>query len=470
MGVVDLGRAPDGTEVALKRLPLHGTPEELEEARQRIRREAEVLRQLDHPSLVHLVDVVDDGDDLVIVMSYLPGGNLAQRVAEHGILRPSEVRHLADRLLDGVAVAHRKGIVHRDIKPSNVLFDAEGEPHLADFGAAFHRDATLGLTGADLVVGTPGFMSPEQARGEPATSASDVFSLGATLAFAATGNGPFGTGDPRVLMARAAAGRTEKLPKLLPADLRRLLEAMLDNNPDRRPTAAEARGGTAGTHPRTVAARAAAFPTWWRTAAVGAVVAVLAIGGALAVASGGDGNGGRLAPPPTTARPRTTTSTTTPCTPLRYRPCGKTDAPHTDGHRCLHGFADYDDERANGCEAEPDPYTATTSLDDELRANLVPADDIDSYRLPVTDRFQFGCNGAVHVTLTAPKGVSQKLTVLREGEVVGTAVSGDLDPATVTVKDPHCGSNDTGTLRVRVASVGTDRTATDYTLTRSGSF
>ncbi|MBX3286684.1 MAG: serine/threonine protein kinase, partial [Actinobacteria bacterium] len=208
-GVVDLARAPDGREVALKRLSLHGTPEELEKARVRIRREAEVLRQLHHPALVALLDVFDDGDDLVLVMDFLPGGNLSQRVADQGPLPADEVRRLGDRLLDGLAAAHRQGVVHRDIKPANVLFDADGNALLADFGAAIHRDATPGLTASEVVVGTPGFMSPEQARGETATAASDVFSLGATLAFAATGQGPFGTAEPRVLMLRAAAGRTE---------------------------------------------------------------------------------------------------------------------------------------------------------------------------------------------------------------------------------------------------------------------
>ncbi|MBA3283198.1 MAG: serine/threonine protein kinase, partial [Acidimicrobiia bacterium] len=251
MGVVDLARDDNGREVALKRLSLHGTPEELAKARQRIRREAEVLRKLDHPAIVALLDVFDDGDDIVLVMDYLPGGNLAQRVNADGPLPSAQIGEIGDRLLDGLASAHRQGIVHRDIKPANVLFDADGRAALADFGVAIHRDATPGLTASEMVVGTPGFMSPEQARGETATSASDVFCLGATLAFGATGEGPFGTADPRVLMLRAAAGRTERLPKTVSPDLRRRLDAMLHKDPARRPSAAAARGGPDGTHPRT---------------------------------------------------------------------------------------------------------------------------------------------------------------------------------------------------------------------------
>jgi len=151
MGVVDLARGPNGEEVALKRLSLHGTPEELDKARQRIRREAEVLQQLHHPGVVQLREVLDDDDDIVLVMDYLPGGNLAQRINEEGPLAPEEVGRLADHLLDALAAAHRQGIVHRDIKPANVLFDAAGDPHLADFGVAVHRDATPGLTATEKI-------------------------------------------------------------------------------------------------------------------------------------------------------------------------------------------------------------------------------------------------------------------------------------------------------------------------------
>ena len=198
-----------------------------------------------------LREVHDEDDDIVLVMDYLPGGNLARRVVEEGPLPAAEVHRLADRLLDALATAHRNGIVHRDIKPANVLFAADGSPVLADFGVASSRDVTAGLTGSEMVVGTPGFMAPEQARGEVATASSDVFSLGATLAYAATGRGPFGMADPRVLMMRAAAGRVEKLPKSLPADLRQRLAPLLERDPSDRPTAAEASGGPGGTTPRT---------------------------------------------------------------------------------------------------------------------------------------------------------------------------------------------------------------------------
>ena len=126
------------------------------------------------------------------------------------------MERLADALGSALAEAHRAGVVHRDIKPGNVLFDADGVPHLADFGVASSRDDTAGLTVIGTVVGTPGFMAPEQARGEGAGQASDVFALGATLLYAATGEGPYGKGAAELLMVRAAQGKVRPIPRSLP--------------------------------------------------------------------------------------------------------------------------------------------------------------------------------------------------------------------------------------------------------------
>src|SRR4051812_8859940 len=109
MGVVDLATDADGRHVALKRLPLHGSSEEIGRARARIRREAEVLGTLDHPGIVGLLDVVDDGDDVVLVMPYLAGGSLHDRVSTGGPLSEPEVGRLGDQLLDALAAAHRQG-------------------------------------------------------------------------------------------------------------------------------------------------------------------------------------------------------------------------------------------------------------------------------------------------------------------------------------------------------------------------
>ncbi|MDQ2651357.1 MAG: serine/threonine protein kinase, partial [Actinomycetota bacterium] len=247
MGVVDLAEGPDGERVALKRLVFHGSADEIARARQRVRREAEVLAKLRHPNIVELLDVIDEGHDVTLVMPFLPGGTLADRVTGRGVAPPASVTRLLRQLAAAVATAHRAGVVHRDLKPGNILFDDHGIPHVADFGVASSRDDTAGLTATGTVVGTPGFMAPEQARGEVAGQAADVFSLGATLLFAATGEGPYGKGAPDLLMVRAAEGKVQPVPRTLPPDLRRQLEWMLDPRPDRRPSAAMLAGGPEGT-------------------------------------------------------------------------------------------------------------------------------------------------------------------------------------------------------------------------------
>ena len=112
-------------------------------------------------------------------MAYLTGGTLADRVVRHGPAPADEVEP-AGRCARPARWRRptAPGVVHRDIKPGNVLFDAAGVPHLADFGVASSRDDTAGLTAVGTVVGTPGFMAPEQARGEAAGQAADVFALG----------------------------------------------------------------------------------------------------------------------------------------------------------------------------------------------------------------------------------------------------------------------------------------------------
>jgi hypothetical protein len=473
MGVVELATGPDGRPVALKRLPLHGSAYEIEEARRRIRREADVLRSLDHPGIVRLLDVIDDGDDLVLVMPYLSGGSLHDRVAMAGPLRPDEVSRIADRLLDALAAAHRQGVVHRDVKPANVLFGADGTAHLVDFGIAVSRDVTQGLTATAAVLGTPGFMAPEQAQGHPVTAASDVFSLGATLAYAATGIGPFGAANPQVLMWRAATGRIERLPRTLPPDLRRRLQPMLERNPAARPSAAAARGGTSGSAgdggtlampvPPVVAGErrqvAAAL------AVVAAMVVVAVIVAVIARLSDSDGGAGALGPNPSTA-------STAACEPLPYQPCGQQQpAPFTDGRVCISGHDDYDRDAANGCEAAPDGLAEPVDLEESAEATLVPRDDVDTYRFNVDDtiQFLFLCEGSVTVTLTGAPGTEQKLTVSVGGDVVDEAVSENGIPASVTIKE-SCMPDEHYEVIAEVSSVGEPRADKPYTITREGTF
>jgi tRNA A-37 threonylcarbamoyl transferase component Bud32 len=458
-GVVELVREPDGTLVARKRIPLHGTATDIDRARARIRREADILRRLEHPGIVRLLRAEADGDDVVLVMPYLPGGTLHERVSQFGPLPPRDVAHLGQHLAGALAAAHAAGVVHRDVKPANVLFDDEGRPALADFGVALSQDTTLVLTREAAVVGTPGFVAPEVARGEPATPASDVFSLGTTLLYALTGWPPYGGGDPALQIVRAASGEQPTLPPGLPDELAARLSWLLQPDAARRPSAQEAFDGETPTIPDglLVAPRSRRR----RLVAVG-TVALLAAGTIAGAAAWRTAQANRPARVAQSSQPKG------PCTPLPYRPCGERPAPFTDGRRCTQDHADYDGNRGNGCEAAPDTVDGST-LAERLEANLVPADDVDRYQLPVDDGFQLDCGGRLRVTLTAPKGVAQRVEVLDGDQVLGVAASADGMAATVELTEPSCGSDDSTTLVARVTTVS-GRSSSPYTLKRSGSY
>jgi hypothetical protein len=445
MGVVDLARDAQGNRVALKRITLTGSASDILRGRQRLLREAEVLRRLHHPNVVRLVDVLDEGDEIVLVMPYLNGGSLAERVAQHGPAPADEVERQARRLFGALAQAHAAGIVHRDIKPANILFDDRGEPLLADFGVAQTPDHTQGLTVTGMVVGTPGFMAPEQARGEQITPASDVFSLGATLLFAATAQGPFGVGDPALLMVRAASSRVEKVPRSLPASLRRLLKETLRARPERRPTAA-ALVSPQGFLSALPSGRRPQPPASWAVVG-GAAAGVVLVAGAFLVIDreGGDEVGSDALVPPS-------------CDDRRYQPCGQAEpAAGTDGVRCLEGFTDLDGEPANGCEsaagtgsgagdtapgssALPDSGAGELLLpDDEAQGAITPDEENDAFdvRPPATTAPGM-CDGPVTLTLTVPDAADMVLEV-RIGDLLLTdAASLGGEPAVATLPDP-CG-------------------------------
>ena len=468
MAVVELAVDEEGRQVARKRVSLSGSAQQIEMARRRIRREAEVLATLRHPGIVTLLAVEDDGADVVLVMPRMVG-SLADRVAFNGTLPPSEVAAIGHALLDALATAQRQGVIHRDIKPANVLFDPAGRPALADFGVAVTRDFTAGLTTVGTIVGTPEFIAPEQAAGKPATAASDIFSLAATLMFALTGRGPYGEGEPLALMSRAAHGQVAPLPKDLPADLRRALAAMLDPRPARRPTAAAALGGLHGT--RVDPAPRRKTPRWKRGAGIAATVASL-----LAVTAAGLYVAQRSSEPRATLSPivpsptQPAPSTTVPCTPLAYQPCGAAPAPGSDGSSCLTGRGDFDAVAANGCEAISDyrPGTVLTEAQPVL-ANLVPADRVATFQAQVSQSLLNLCLAKFRVTITAPPGATDRVEIVKGGKVLASAVSSSLVPATASASKPSCFQDDSGWLTVRVTAVS-GQSPEDFRLTRSGSW
>ncbi|MEJ3651855.1 serine/threonine-protein kinase [Actinomycetes bacterium KLBMP 9759] len=233
MGQVFLGEDADGRQVAVK--VVHPGLAHDQRFRQRFRREVEVSRQVSGPWVAAVVDADADAAVPWLATEYVPGPSLTDVLDRYGELEPAVVRRLGHGLASALITIHAAGLVHRDIKPSNVLMAEEG-PRLIDFGISRAVDATR-MTGTGAVIGTPGYMSPEQVDGHEAGPASDIFSLGALLAYAAGGRHPFGEATPVVLMLRIS----RDAPDLgdVPASLRRTLAACLAKRPEDRPSAAE---------------------------------------------------------------------------------------------------------------------------------------------------------------------------------------------------------------------------------------
>ncbi|MFF9286646.1 serine/threonine-protein kinase [Streptomyces griseosporeus] len=198
MGRVYLGRSPSGRLVAVKVV----RPELADEPdfRRRFAREVAAARKVNGFFTAALVDADPDGPSPWLATAYVPGMPLDRAVAVHGPWPVASVRTLGAGLAEALEAVHAAGLVHRDLKPSNVLIAADG-PRVVDFGISVAAEATA-LTRTGIVVGTPGFMAPEQLTGKPVTPATDVFALGAVLAYVATGTGPFGTGSAQSLNFR----------------------------------------------------------------------------------------------------------------------------------------------------------------------------------------------------------------------------------------------------------------------------
>jgi len=232
MGRVYLGVSPGGRPVAVKaiRAELAADPE----FRSRFGREVASARRVSGVYTAQVVDADVDGPVAWMATAYVPGPSLAEAVDTHGPLPEASLLALAAGLSESLNAIHAAGVVHRDLKPSNVLL-AEDGPRVIDFGISRAVEAVTMLTQAGLVVGSPGFMSPEQAMGGEVGPPSDVFNLGAVLAFAATGEGPFGTGTTAALLYRVAHG--EPSLERIPPRVRPLIERCLAKDPAQRPTA-----------------------------------------------------------------------------------------------------------------------------------------------------------------------------------------------------------------------------------------
>ncbi|MEJ8640365.1 serine/threonine-protein kinase [Streptomyces sp. MS1.HAVA.3] len=236
MGVVYLGRTDDGALAAVKVIRAEYADEA--DFRARFRREAEIAAEVDSPWAVRITGADPDAPEPWLATAFVAGPSLAEAVAAHGPLPLRAVRILGKAMAKALGVMHEQGLVHRDVKPGNVLLGMD-RPRLIDFGIARGGEHTV-LTSADAVLGTPGFLPPEQAEGRPAEPAGDVFSLGCLLAYAATGRLPFGTGTVEAVLYRTVHDEPEFGPEVLAdPELTALLRTCVAKHPDIRPTARE---------------------------------------------------------------------------------------------------------------------------------------------------------------------------------------------------------------------------------------
>ncbi|MDN3357927.1 PQQ-binding-like beta-propeller repeat protein [Actinomadura sp. DC4] len=230
MGTVYLGRSPAGLPVAIKLV--HTELADEPSFRTRFAREVTAARAVSGAFTAPVIDADPNARSPWLVTAFLPGMTLHEAVIRHGPFPIPAVYALGASLAEALVSVHRVGVVHRDLKPANVILAPDG-PRLIDFGIAHAADAAV-VTRTGSVVGSPGFLAPEQAVGGATGPASDVFALGAVLTFAATGESPFGRGGAPALIYRVVHD-APRLDGVQDPELRALLAACLDKNPWNRP-------------------------------------------------------------------------------------------------------------------------------------------------------------------------------------------------------------------------------------------
>ena len=297
-----------GREVAVKQIgALPGEPA----AAARAMREARIAASLNDAHAVGVFDVVDENDSHWLVMEYVEGQSLAEKIRDEGALPATQVAAIGSAVASALARAHERGIVHRDIKPGNILIDQAGTPKISDFGIArAHTDDQLTQTG--FMTGTPGYLSPELARGGNPNAATDVWALGATLYYAVEGKPPYES-QANPLATLQAIARGDARPMEQAGPLGGAIAAMMDQNPETRwdmATASE-RLGRIAAGDTTMALPAGALIPGPGAGAAGAAAATEVLGAPLESTQ-------RLEPPP-------------PPAPTAYPPRG--DRPRVEGPR-----------------------------------------------------------------------------------------------------------------------------------------
>jgi Protein kinase domain len=232
MGVVYLATDPVLRLVAVKALR-HGVTGET--SRRRLTREFETMRLVHSPFVAEVIDANVEHEPPYIVTRYVPGRTVEDVVAADGPMTGLALMRLARGLAQALTAVHAAGIVHRDLKPANVML-VSGEPVVIDFGIAQALDSTR-LTQSGMLMGTPGYLAPEVIEGSPSGPAADVHSWAATVAFAATGRPPFGSGSYEAIFYRIVNGQPDLAT--MPATMMSVVLHALARDPSRRPSAAE---------------------------------------------------------------------------------------------------------------------------------------------------------------------------------------------------------------------------------------
>ncbi|MFB9968000.1 serine/threonine-protein kinase [Sinosporangium siamense] len=233
MGIVYAGVSANGARVAVKLV--HDAVAADPEFRSRFAREVRVMRRVGGRCVVPVLDADPHAARPWMATEFVPGPTLDQRVHERRPLEGDVLFGLAAGLAEALRAIHTAGVVHRDLKPSNVILGPHG-PRLLDFGIASTLDGTV-LTRTGLVVGSPGWISPEEYVGEDAGGAADVYGWGLLVAYASSGRLPYGTARPEVLALRVMRDPVDT--SAVPERLRELVDAALDKSPARRPATSE---------------------------------------------------------------------------------------------------------------------------------------------------------------------------------------------------------------------------------------
>ena len=230
-------------EVAIKFLPpelIHSDPQ----FRMRFEREAKIIAQLEHPAIVPVYDVGEENNQPYFVMRYMNGGSLSERIKAKQNFSIEEAVKIIEQIAPGLDEAHSKGIVHRDLKPANILFTNKGVPLISDFGIAkFSQGEASGNMTGSAIIGTPAYMAPEQASGDPIDGRADIYALGVILYEMVSGKQPYQADTP---LGLAIKHITEPVPRILEANpnlptwMEKVIStAMAKNRDDRFSTAVE---------------------------------------------------------------------------------------------------------------------------------------------------------------------------------------------------------------------------------------